>query len=409
MARCTVKDWQGQEVGSADLNLAVARPESAAHVLYLALRRQLHNARQGNAHTKTRSEVRGGGRKPWKQKGTGRARAGSIRSPLWPKGGVIFGPRKREFHLNMNRKERQLALRTALQDRVEDLVVVEDFTEHLIQNPKTREVVRALQRWGVKLEQSALVIVASEHELVRRAIRNIERVKLITTAHLNVFDLLHADRIVVTQPALDQIKQRFGDTSASAPSSDGSDQAAIASDIPASEQAIQVPAAIEAPEAIEPAAEIGNSTPIKTPEASVTVETPEAVATPAPIETSEATETSPPIEAPEAEPEAAIEPGDLAQDQAADQDHVEDQATPILETEETEASAIAVESEVEAPGGIEAAELAQPTSDEPISATSSEPSSSTDEPDGAEGSQASLTEAPEDSAVPPADQEGETP
>ncbi|MEN9219700.1 MAG: 50S ribosomal protein L4, partial [Thermostichales cyanobacterium GMQP_bins_62] len=124
MATCEIKDWQGSPVGSTEVDLPVARPESASHVVYLALRRQLTNARQGNAHTKTRAEVSGGGRKPWKQKGTGRARAGSIRSPLWRKGGVIFGPRKKEYHLDMNRKERRLALRTAFQDRLGDMIVV---------------------------------------------------------------------------------------------------------------------------------------------------------------------------------------------------------------------------------------------------------------------------------------------
>jgi large subunit ribosomal protein L4 len=148
MASCVVKNWQGETVGSAELSFKVARPETASHVLYLALRRQMTNARQGNAHTKTRAEVRGGGRKPWRQKGTGRARAGSIRSPLWRKGGVVFGPRKREYNLAMNRKERQLALRTALQSRVEDLIVVEDFQDQL-NPPKTRVMAQALLRWGV--------------------------------------------------------------------------------------------------------------------------------------------------------------------------------------------------------------------------------------------------------------------
>lgn len=226
MASCTIKDWQGAEIGSTDLDLAVAKPETATHLLYLALRRQLTNARQGNAHTKTRSEVRGGGRKPWRQKGTGRARAGSIRSPLWRKGGVIFGPRKREFHLDMNRKERQLALRTALQSRAADLIVVEDFAAQLVQ-PKTREVAQALLRWGVAEDQSALVIVAEKNDNVYRATRNIARVKLITVNNLNVFDLLNVDWIVVTQPALDLIKEGQGSrpATASAPAAVGAEPA----------------------------------------------------------------------------------------------------------------------------------------------------------------------------------------
>ncbi len=203
MASCTIKDWQGQSIGSADLNLAVARPETARHLLYLALRRQSTNARQGNAHSKTRTEVRGGGRKPWKQKGTGRARAGSIRSPLWRKGGVIFGPRKREFNLDMNRKERRLALRTAFQSRVEDMIVVQDFSSQLSAQPKTREMAQALLRWGVAQDQSALVIVAEKNDFVWRATRNIARAKLITVNNLNVFDLLNVDWIIITEPAFE--------------------------------------------------------------------------------------------------------------------------------------------------------------------------------------------------------------
>jgi large subunit ribosomal protein L4 len=232
MASCVVKNWQGETVGSAELSLKVARPETAAHILYLALRRQMTNARQGNAHTKTRAEVRGGGRKPWKQKGTGRARAGSIRSPLWRKGGVIFGPRKREYNLAMNRKERQLALRTALQSRVEDLVVVEDFQEQL-NPPKTRAVAQALLRWGVMEDQSALLIVAERSEAVERAVRNIARVKLIGLDQINVFDLLNVDWVLITVSALEQLKARWGSDAAPAvletPSEDAP-QADIAED-----------------------------------------------------------------------------------------------------------------------------------------------------------------------------------
>ena len=119
MANCLIRNWQGEEAGSATLELAVAREENASHIVHRALIRQTNNARQGNASTKTRAEVRGGGRKPWKQKGTGRARAGSIRSPLWRGGGVIFGPSPKDYNMKMNRKERRLALRTALMSRLD--------------------------------------------------------------------------------------------------------------------------------------------------------------------------------------------------------------------------------------------------------------------------------------------------
>lgn len=120
MVNCAIKNWDGKETGSATLDLRVADESTADHIVHRALVRQMANARQGTVSTKTRAEVRGGGRKPWRQKGTGRARAGSNRSPLWRGGGVIFGPKPRDYSLKMNRKERRLALRTALQSRVDD-------------------------------------------------------------------------------------------------------------------------------------------------------------------------------------------------------------------------------------------------------------------------------------------------
>ena len=148
MVNCVVKNWQGEDAGEATLELKVAKEENAEHIVHRALVRQLNNARQGTASTKTRAEVRGGGRKPWRQKGTGRARAGSIRSPLWRGGGVIFGPKPRDYSTKMNRKERRLALRTAFSARVEDLVVVENFGAEL-ERPKTKEIMAALERWGI--------------------------------------------------------------------------------------------------------------------------------------------------------------------------------------------------------------------------------------------------------------------
>ena len=128
MANCVVRDWQGNEAGSATIELAVAKEENAVHIVHRALIRQTNNARQGTACAKTRAEVRGGGRKPWKQKGTGRARAGSIRSPLWRGGGVIFGPKPKDYNMKMNRKERRLALRTAVMSRIDDTIVVHALT-----------------------------------------------------------------------------------------------------------------------------------------------------------------------------------------------------------------------------------------------------------------------------------------
>ncbi|MBD2137431.1 50S ribosomal protein L4 [Anabaena sp. FACHB-1237] len=209
MVESVVKNWQGEQVGETSFDLRVARPETASHIVHRALVRQMTNARQGTASTKTRSEVRGGGRKPWRQKGTGRARAGSIRSPLWRGGGVIFGPKPREFNLKMNRKERRLALRTAFISRAEDIVVVEEFSNEL-QRPKTKEMVAALARWGVEPEQKALLILSDIPENISLSTRNIEKLKLIAADQLNVFDILHADKIVVTTATLEKIQEVYG-------------------------------------------------------------------------------------------------------------------------------------------------------------------------------------------------------
>jgi large subunit ribosomal protein L4 len=210
MANCVIRNWQGEEAGSATLELAVAREENASHIVHRALIRQTNNARQGTACAKTRAEVRGGGRKPWKQKGTGRARAGSIRSPLWRGGGVIFGPKPKDYNMKMNRKERRLALRTALMSRVEDIIVVADFATDVAQ-PKTKEFVQAMTRWGVQADSKVLIIVSEVEDNTLLSVRNIAKVKMISASGLNVFDLLNADQIVATAEAIAKIQEVYND------------------------------------------------------------------------------------------------------------------------------------------------------------------------------------------------------
>ena len=210
MVNCAVRDWQGEVVGEAALDLRVATEANAAHIVHKALRRQGVNARQGTASTKTRAEVRGGGRKPWRQKGTGRARAGSNRSPLWRGGGVIFGPKPRDFSIKMNRKERRLALRTTFQSRAEDLIIVEDFTEQL-PRPKTKELLAAIARWGVAPTASILLIVPEKQETVYLSARNVSTLKLVLASNLNIYDVLAADRIVVTASALAKVQEVYCD------------------------------------------------------------------------------------------------------------------------------------------------------------------------------------------------------
>ncbi len=204
-----VKDWTGNDVGEISLELRVAKEATAKGLVHRALVRQLANARQGTASSKTRSEVRGGGRKPFRQKGTGRARQGSTRSPLTRGGGAIFGPKPRDYDTKMNRKERRLALRTALTGRTNDLIVVEDFAENLVQ-PKTKELSQALGRWGVEAGSKVLLITERRDENIILSARNIQKLQLIAADQLNIFDIVNADKIVATRSAIAKIHEVYG-------------------------------------------------------------------------------------------------------------------------------------------------------------------------------------------------------
>jgi large subunit ribosomal protein L4 len=210
MADCVIRDWQGNEAGKAALDLKVAKESSATDLVHRAVLRQLAHARQGTASTLTRAEVAGGGRKPYKQKGTGRARQGSIRTPLRPGGGVVFGPKPRTYNLAMNRKERRLALRTALMSRVADIVVVEGFGADL-DSPKTQAITAALTRLGIAAGAKVLLVLDNPSEVVRKSVRNLEKVKLIAADQLNVFDLLNASHLLVSKEALAKIQEVYGD------------------------------------------------------------------------------------------------------------------------------------------------------------------------------------------------------
>ncbi|MBM5818045.1 MAG: 50S ribosomal protein L4 [Cyanobacteriota bacterium] len=210
MANCVVKDWQGKDSGQAELTLSVARDTTASDLLHRAVLRQLAHARQGTASTLTRAEVAGGGRKPYKQKGTGRARQGSIRTPLRPGGGIVFGPKPRAYSLSLNRKERRLALRTALMSRVEDITVVKGFGDTL-EAPKTKEITAALTRLGITSDTRVLLVLDGASEAVKLSVRNLERVKLIAADQLNVFDLLNAQKLVLNEGALAKIQEVYSD------------------------------------------------------------------------------------------------------------------------------------------------------------------------------------------------------
>ena len=198
----------GEKLGEINLNAEVFGVEPNLHVLHLALRRQLNNARQGSACAKTRAEVSGGGKKPWKQKGTGRARAGSLRSPLFAGGGVIFGPKPRSYAFNMPQKARKLALKSALSARQDQLIVVKDFST--IAEPKTKLMVSALK--SLNVSGKVLIVAdtkAAENKFLELSARNIPSVKMILPSNLNVKDLLEADFVVLTEASVKDITERL--------------------------------------------------------------------------------------------------------------------------------------------------------------------------------------------------------
>lgn len=204
----TLHSSNGTQVGQVDLDEMVFGIEPNIHVMHLAVRRQLCNARAGTASTKTRSEVRGGGKKPWKQKGTGRARAGSLRSPLFAGGGVIFGPKPRDYSISMPVKARRLALRSALSARANDIKVVKDFSE--IAQPKTKELVKVLD--SLNLAGKILIIAEysnPENQHLELSARNLPCLKVILPSNINVKDILEADNILITESAVNEITERL--------------------------------------------------------------------------------------------------------------------------------------------------------------------------------------------------------
>ena len=199
---------QGSELGQMNLEGSVFGVEPNMHVMYLALKRQLNNGRAGTACAKTRAEVSGGGKKPWKQKGTGRARAGSLRSPLFRGGGVIFGPKPRSFETSLPQKARKLALKSALSAKLDIITVVKDFSE--ISESKTKAMVKILKDLNAKGKILIIAdLTAEENKNLVLSARNIPSVKLLLPTNLNVKDLVEADTIIATEAAINSITERL--------------------------------------------------------------------------------------------------------------------------------------------------------------------------------------------------------
>lgn len=204
MPTVTKYNMSGAKVGEIQLNDAVFAVEVNEAVMHQAVVRQLSNERLGTHATKTRGLVRGGGRKPWKQKDTGRARVGSTRSPLWVGGGTVFGPQPRSYYKAMPRKARRLAVKSALSDKVNnnELIVLDELT---LAAPKTKEVLNILNNFNVG---DAKVLFITEGDInVERSARNIQGVKALACEGVNIFDLLHYDKLFITEGAVAKIEE----------------------------------------------------------------------------------------------------------------------------------------------------------------------------------------------------------
>ena len=206
MASVKVYDIEGKEVETLELNDAVFGVEINEHIMHKAVVGQLANNRQGTQSAKTRSEVSGGGRKPWRQKGTGHARQGSIRAPQWVHGGVALGPKPRDYSYSLNKKERRLGMKSALSTKVvdENLVVVDSIK---LESYKTKAVVEMLKALGA--EGKALIVTAESDKTVVKSAANIPGVKTATVNTLSVYDILNYDKFIVSSEAVKKIEEVY--------------------------------------------------------------------------------------------------------------------------------------------------------------------------------------------------------
>ena len=203
MTKITLLNIKGEKIEDIKLNEEIFGIEPNKNVLYDAVILARASMRQGTHSTKTRDEVRGGGRKPWRQKGTGRARQGSIRAVQWRGGGIAFGPKPRDYGKKQNRKERRLALKSAVVSRLEDFIVVDQL---VVNTPKTKDMLSILE--GLKLiDVKTLIIVKELDENLILASRNIKEIMLIEASELNVLDLLAAKKVLITKDALTEVEE----------------------------------------------------------------------------------------------------------------------------------------------------------------------------------------------------------
>ena len=205
MAKVSVYNMEGKEVGTAELNDSIFGVEINEHLVHMAVLQQLANNRQGTKKAKTRSEVSGGGRKPWRQKGTGHARQGSIRAPQWTGGGVVFAPTPRDYSFKLNKKEKQAALKSVLTDKVQNdaLVVVDELK---LDEIATKEFAKVMKNLNV---EKGLVVLGNNDQNVVLSARNMADVNTEVVNAINVYDILSAGKLVLTKDALEKIEEVY--------------------------------------------------------------------------------------------------------------------------------------------------------------------------------------------------------
>lgn len=205
MANVSVYNMEGKEVGKMDLSDAVFGVEINEHLVHMAVVQQLANNRQGTQKAKTRSEVSGGGRKPWRQKGTGHARQGSTRAPQWKGGGMVFAPTPRDYSFKMNKKEKRAALKSALTSKVQDskLIVLDELTLDEIKSKKIAELVNNLHA------EKALIVLKEKDDKVMLSAKNIPDVETALTNTINVYDVMKAGTVVLTKDAVKMIEEVY--------------------------------------------------------------------------------------------------------------------------------------------------------------------------------------------------------
>ncbi|SHM85849.1 large subunit ribosomal protein L4 [Caldanaerovirga acetigignens] len=206
MPKVALYNMQGQQIGEVELSDSVFGVEVKPEVMHQVVVNYLANQRVGTASTKTRGEVRGGGRKPWRQKGTGRARHGSIRSPLWRKGGIVFGPKPRSYKYTLPKKLKRLALKSALSAKVRDneIIVVDQLTMDI---PKTKEMVKVLA--NLNATTKSLIVLATPDINVVKSARNIPGVTTTTANTLNVYDILNHEKVIMTMDAVKRVEEVY--------------------------------------------------------------------------------------------------------------------------------------------------------------------------------------------------------